>query len=141
MKLQQAIRVAAREARTFAGRVYRSQAEMRMARWLEAGDALEIHYEPKLMLGDEPYRPDFFVVKPDYSFYVEVKAMRRTPVRFSRGKRVEPKWKYVNAAQRERMRRITRLWAKYGPAPLQIWTVARETLVHVKTIEGGTISQ
>ena len=151
MKVQAGVPIGSRKGRTYAGRVYRSWLAARAARWLAETGATEIHYRPTVRLGNEMHHPDFYVIQRDVSYYVEVKRVR--PRRRARLRRPSKqrgdhndiidgnvgldRLYYRNAAEREKLQRTMRRWAKYGPAPLDVWTFDRGVFIHVKTIEGG----
>lgn len=97
-------RVAAKERRTWEGRVYASRAEMLYAQQLDielhAGEILSIEEQPVVTLGvpENRYIPDFRVVN----------------------RRGEESWIDVKGVETQMFRRNVRLWRAYGPGPLLV---------------------
>jgi len=104
------------EARTYAGKVYDSKAEMLYAQclWerLRAADLLEVVEQPRIYLGviENIYVPDFLVITPRESYYVDVKGVE-TP----------------------QFKKVKKLWAAYGRLPLKIVTLKGQ-IFHVNEI-------
>ena len=114
-------RVAPPEQRKAFGKVYASKAEKEYAEWLFAFRNSGVHRlvleQTTLWLGvpENLYRPDFFVINGDGDpYFVDVKGV-----------------------ETQQFRKVKKLWAAYGPAPLHIVKKKGRAFVTAEIIEGG----
>lgn len=113
--------VAPPEARTWRDFTYASKAEMIYAQSLDLlqtnGDILGYCEHPRVMLGEDTrFKPDFLVIEPRQSYYVDVKG------------RETREWL-----------KVKKLWAKYQNVPLHVivFNYAKGTFETVEIIGGA----